>query len=231
MTSIVSPATDAQTGIAPDDPRHGRSAGYVAGCRESCCRTAIADYARNLRTRQYLNGGPLTVDGTGTRRRIQALMALGWSGPRIDEHLGKRRTYTVRILLDDGPVLLKTAEMVARTYDALSMTLPPSETRQERQVATRTRNYAKARGWVPPLAWNNIDDPTENPNVGRDDRAVDPVVVDRILAGDFSLSRTANTAERAEVVRRWRADGRSTNELERLTGWRPHRYLRNEEAA
>lgn len=56
----------------------------------------------------------------------------------------------------------------------------------------------------------------------------DPVVVDRLLAGDMSLARTATTAERRDVVAAW---PRSLAELERLTGWRTDRYVEREEGA
>lgn len=31
----------------PDDPRHGTTSGYRYGCRQPCCRTAIAAYMRD----------------------------------------------------------------------------------------------------------------------------------------------------------------------------------------
>lgn len=163
--------------MSPDDPRHGESAGYVAGCREECCRTAIADWTRHARTRRYLQG-QLMVDGTGTRRRIQALMALGWPSPTIDAELGRKRTYTTAILCGDGaPVLRTTAEQYRRLYDRLSMTLPPQETRYQKQASTRVRNHARRMGWAPPLAWDDqaIDDPNARPigvgyvSISRDD--------------------------------------------------------------
>lgn len=52
---------------------------------------------------------------------------------------------------------------------------------------------------------------------------IDPVAVERRLAGDRSVRLT--TAERFEIIRRWVATGRSLNECKRVTGLRPDRYL------
>jgi ParB/RepB/Spo0J family partition protein len=56
-----------------------------------------------------------------------------------------------------------------------------------------------------------------------DEYDVDEVAVERVLGGDGKAR--LNPAERAEVVRRWQDQGRSLNELERLTGWNVWRYL------
>ena len=56
------------------------------------------------------------------------------------------------------------------------------------------------------------------------DNLPDPVVIDRILAGDFTLAKTATKAERVEVVARWQG---ALNELERATGWRADRYRKD----
>lgn len=149
------------------DKRHGTSAGYVAGCRQECCRTAIADWTRHYRTRQYLQG-PLTIDGTGTRRRIRALMALGWSTTLLDAELGRKRTYTAAVVSAEGPVRRSTADEYAALYDRLCMTMPPTATRYDKQRASRVRNLAGRNGWLSPLAWDDIDDPSERPHVGRD---------------------------------------------------------------
>jgi hypothetical protein len=49
-------------------------------------------------------------------------------------------------------------------YERLSMTLPPETTTAEKCDATRSRGIARRNGWLPPLAWNNIDDPSERPD-------------------------------------------------------------------
>lgn len=54
---------------------------------------------------------------------------------------------------------------------------------------------------------------------------VDPIVVERLLAGDGTVARNATAAERRLVTARWTESGKALNALERLTGWQVHRYL------
>ena len=178
-----------------DDPRHNSTAGYVAGCRESCCRAAIAAWMKHYRTRRYLHGHQ-QIDGLGTRRRIRALMALGWSTAVLDAELGKARTYTTALLRRNGPVYVTTAQQYAALYERLSMTLPPDETRYQRQFASRARNLARRNGWPPPFAWDDIDDPNERPQGARRDwhrgpghDSLDHAVVERLLLGERLTQR------------------------------------------
>lgn len=47
------------------------------------------------------------------------------------------------------------------------------------------------------------------------------------MAGEKSVE--LNTAEKALLVERWKATGRASNELQRLTGINPYRYFVTEE--
>jgi hypothetical protein len=213
-----------------DDPRHGENRGYNAGCRDTCCRTAHAQHRKNMRTRMYLaRVNRLHTDATGTRRRIQALMALGWSTRELDKMLGRRPSYVYRVLTGEGDVYLTTANMIADLYDRLCMTRPRPATTEGAAIVRRNVNMAARRGYVPPLAWNNIDDPDEVPAAttdphGRNRDDLDPVVVDRLVAGEHVES---TRAERDEAMRRWRAAGRSERSLCELFGWHEGRYGRD----
>lgn len=216
--------------MSPDDPRHGQLRGYRAGCREACCRAGIARY-NQVRELRNLSGQPLTdlLTARGTQRRLQALMALGWSLARLEQHTGIDCTYLRVILRNNDRVAPKTADRVARAYDALSMTLPPNRTRGERQGVTRTLRYARAHGYAPPLAWDDIDlDPAPNcdtEHTANDD--IDEAVILRVLAGD-NVPTTRD--ERVAIVSLFIATGRPLADLERL-GWKPERYRRGEDAA
>jgi len=212
-----------------DDSRHGTTRGYHAGCRDICCRRAIARYEKAGRLAR-LQGGR-AVPALGSQRRIQALMRLGWTSSDIADAAGwTHRNQVFRILKGQKGrpcvwLQRSTAEAVRDVYERLSMSLPePTPTR------ARTRAKAQRMGWAPPLAWDDIDDPNERPHVGTDrwgrTRAadIDEVVVARILAGDWRLSCTA--AEKAAVVAAWEG---SHNELARLTGWRVERYTKRSE--
>lgn len=96
------------------------------------------------------------VCAVGTVRRIQALSAIGWPSTQLGAQIGHNPRYLSQ-LLRRTRIQSRTAEKVDALYRKLNMTVGPSPS---------TKAYAKAKGWAPPLAWNNIDDPTEKPNTG-----------------------------------------------------------------
>ena len=105
------------------------------------------------------------VDATGTIRRIQALMALGWSGPQLMSRIGANPAYQTR-LLNHPQVMERTRAAVAELYDELWDQHPPAQTAAERYVIRRVKRRAATNGWVPPLAWDDdtIDDPNAHPS-------------------------------------------------------------------
>lgn len=111
---------------------------------------------------------------------------------------------------------------------------PVSKTRTvaaKKEAALRERilAWAKATAWEgrhnrlsPKLrAAYFASHPDETPDPPNSAGGGDPVVIQRILAGD---NISASQAERLEVVRRWPETGKSLAELERQTGWRVDRY-------
>lgn len=119
------------------------------------CRDAQASWQRQYVKRRYLSGGHLLVDGTGTRRRLQALAVMGWPTSVLWERLGSSRSYTSALRYADR-VHQRTAGKVAALYDELSMVRGPSE---------RASQDAQRKGWPAPLAWDDdtIDDPAARP--------------------------------------------------------------------
>lgn len=210
--------------LAADDARHGTYAGYAAGCRQQCCRDGAARYQRGLEL-DHLRGKPRTVLIIGSRRRIEALQALGWSAEALSLRLGYSRAWLHATLHANrgGRISRRNAEKIANLYDDLSMTLPP-----ETHCTGRQRDLARRNGYAPPLSWDDdtIDDPTAKPrgisyDVGRS--IPDPIVVERLLAGDRVHS---NRAEKEEAMRRWVAMGRSKKSLCEMHGWHQGRYGR-----
>lgn len=126
---------------------------YKAGCRCDGCRRA-----HTIDHKRWLMGqtGRL-VDATGTRRRIQALAALGWTYLEIAEVCGATTRGWARETLDQPRVHSATAARVFDAYEQMSMTVPTGKYR------TRGRLSAQRKGWPPPLAWDDIDDPSETP--------------------------------------------------------------------
>ena len=120
------------------------------------------------------------VDGTGTRRRMQALVALGWPVSELATRMERAKPNVTAIVNDAGPVTASTARAVAALYDELWATTPPQETPQERGAARKARDRAGRNGWVPPMAWSDdeIDDPNATPDMGEPEsypnRRIDP---------------------------------------------------------
>lgn len=173
------------------------------------------------------------VDHHGTTRRVQALVALGWSMAKIGAQIGVAGTNMHPLAFGERDVTRQTADKVTALYARWSMRLPPEDTHRDKIAASRARNYAKARGWLPPLALDDdrIDDPGYDPPVhhqGDDDPALDHAAIWRRMHGErVPLTR----AEAAEVVRRCLADGWTWVGIERTTGLKPDRYRSQQEAS
>ena len=88
----------------------------------------------------------------GAQRRVQALLAMGYRHSDLIEHVGSEtyRLATGRLSLTTA----RTWRAVDAAYRHLSTTPGPSAT---------TRDRARAMGYAPPMAWDDIDNPTEQP--------------------------------------------------------------------
>ncbi len=167
--------------------------------------------------------GRARVDATGTRRRIQALAANGWTPTQLAKHLhpdGRDRG-CIRRLLTQTTVTAATAAAISVIYEQLWDKPPPTRTATEQRAVTKTREDAAKRGWPPPMAWDNIDTDTQPPVAlaqqattargGRAYRAaVDEVAITRATDGDH-LPLTVE--ERDEVIRRLSAQGLSIRKI------------------
>jgi len=111
-------------------------------------------------------GRTVTVDATGTRRRIQALVAIGWSQSRIGQRLGMEPGNFNRTIKSDR-VHADTARKTKSLYEELWDQPQTGSDQRSRISVARAKNYAKAHGWLPPLAWDDetIDDPATQPSV------------------------------------------------------------------
>lgn len=170
------------------------------------------------------------VPAVGATRRVQALVALGWSQRRICTALGFRFPTQLTDLVKGRLTQITVGHdrRVRKAYDRLSMQLPPASNQRERISVSRARNLAKARGWLPPLAWDDeaLDDPSAVPTkttVGDPDY-LDNAAIERRMAGDRAVELTKQ--EKAELVRRMTAAGVGSNEIERRTGLNPQRTLK-----
>ena len=141
------------------------------------------------------------VDSTGTARRLQALYALGWSVHAVADRAGLS-VCTLRDVPTRSSVTAATALAVRAVYDLMWDRTPQPRTPAERGVVTRTRRQAAAKGWAPPLAWDDedLDNPTAKPNIsgGTGARRVHVEDVEWILAA-YPLTTTRQLTERLGV--------------------------------
>lgn len=136
------------------------------------------------------------IDATTTIRRVQALVALGYSRTSIAHRLGIIPSNFITKTMCGRRVTAKTARAVRDLYDQLADTVPARTTHRERISYSRARHDAQRLHWLPPAAWDDIDtDPA--PPVADEDPVdeVDDVAVERIILGD----RPA-TVTRAELM-------------------------------
>jgi hypothetical protein len=161
-------------------------------------RTGSARAILGVRADPDVLGPTARVDATGTRRRLQALMALGWSRTRLAEELGGHRDVVSRYMIRDQ-VTTATVRAVRALYDRLWDTTPPEEDQWDVSAAVAARRTAARNGWVPPMAWDDdtIDDPAAEPH-GSAPVCIDPIAIERALAGEVV---NLSPAEVTEVVR------------------------------
>jgi AraC-like DNA-binding protein len=141
----------------------GLSAGSIhdlyTGRYKTIARTS-AEAILNVRLDQAPPIPRRLIDATGTRRRLQALMVLGYTLPDIASRVGAGISSLQQTT--DGrwtSIRAVTATKVERVYRQLS-TLPAPQSR----FAEQARNQAMAEGWHGPMAWDNIDDPRCEPD-------------------------------------------------------------------
>ncbi|WP_431796496.1 helix-turn-helix domain-containing protein [Microbacterium enclense] len=119
---------------------------------------AVQPAIENLGARQ-------PVPAVGTHRRVQALVARGWSISHVGRVLGWEPG-NFRAMLNREHVGAATHRDVAAIYERMWNVEPPRATHREKLVYSRSVSFAKRRGWLPPLAWDDIDtDPTPESDV------------------------------------------------------------------
>lgn len=216
------------------DSKCGTTQGYDAHMRdrtEPCadCRSAAAAYEYRRRIDGIL-GRTRTEHNVGTSRRIQALVALGYTFGQIGAAVGRSQDWAAKIAhRRDSIVRTTTANRVDELYRDWCMKEPDVSTGKKKWAAAYARSTARKHGWAPPLAWDDIDDPDEQPNLGGNSvDHIDHVIVDRLVAGERVVS---TSAEKVEAMRRWLAGGGSERALCKAHGWKDGRYVAREDGA
>lgn len=212
--------------LCPPDHQHGETStcyvSHLCGCED--CRTANGE--RSFYRRHMIKAGredafEATVDGRGVNRRLQALMAIGWSCARLAPHVGVSPDQ-VRMWLTYPRVTLTTHDRIAALYDHLSDHPAPAADAGQRQSVTRAIHTAQQRGYARPIDWDDID-LDDAPQTGVE-VVVDEVAVQLALEG----SRVHLTREERHIAVR-ELNGRRYNdqEIAQMLGVDPRTILRD----
>lgn len=93
----------------------------------------------------HLAGGA-SVPARGAHRRVQALVARGWSLSKIARNIGWSGENFSAMMLRDS-ISASTYRAIADLYKTLWDVAPPEETHRDKIAASRARRHASDRGW------------------------------------------------------------------------------------
>ena len=200
--------------------RHGTLAMATTGrCHEECCQPVAAAYYKRYALLKA-QGHRFTVPVDATLRKVQALQRLGHPRARIAAEAGMT-PQALSNALAHQIIKARTAARLDAAYRVLEMVVP-----EENRWTKRARREAEEAGWLPPLAYDDIEQGivAEVPGeAGYSHKRLDADLVDYVMQyHDFGVR--LSPLEKAEVVRRWTRSVGSEASLCRLTGWREGRY-------
>lgn len=166
-----------------------------------------------------------TVPAHGFKRRVRALMRIGWTQKEIAAELGIAQGNLALKLRTNERVRRATHEAAVEVFERHCMTA------RSGAIAKRTARIAAKNGWPPPLAWTDIDDPNEQPKHnarGSNDpaaqqRHLDMAVVWRLVDEGVRV-RQLTAAEAAEACRILVARGVNPAQIEKRYRLNPKRY-------
>lgn len=172
-----------------------------------------------------LDTHPALVEATSTHRRIRALVALGYPLQVLAGRL-RRRTDSLTRTLTATHVTRSTARAVSRLYTELADN-PPSPT----TTTIKARRYARQRGWVPPMAWDDIDsDPAPIPNSVDNSQSapesLDKIAIERAISGSLYW-HSLTDAEAVETVNQLVRRGLSARAIAQHLHASPHTIRRH----
>lgn len=152
------------------------------------------------------------VDATGTRRRLEALGAVGYTSVYLAAELGMAHTYISK-MRQHRTVCLRTARAVTELYKRLAA-VDPTSVGLSATSAHRARLAAARAGWLPPQKWDgDIDDPKADPLAPDPERAAPSALThaeklatarSMTLAGGTAQQIAAELGITSRTVVRWR---------------------------
>jgi transcriptional regulator with XRE-family HTH domain len=138
------------------------------------------------------------VPAVGSRRRVQALVAIGYTYEEIaaGSGVGKGAIYKIANGVNEK-LAPETADKVAAGFDALS-TVPGT--------SQRSIKLAREQNWYPAGMWDDIDDENEVVDCPVDPDDVDEILVELFIKGEKTLYQL-NAAEKNDAEQQMLAKG------------------------
>lgn len=154
--------------------KHGtRTAYHNWGCR---CDDAREAERIALKRRREGRAETVLVASIGTARRLQSLVAAGYSQVRLGRELGLSDQRIHQLITPTRNLITRDTEQAVR---ALFRRLDGTD-----GGSNYARTVSKKKGWHDAAVWDDIDDPHERPKLGkRNIDLVDEVLVERALEG------------------------------------------------
>lgn len=190
-------------------------------CHEECCQPVAARYYKRYAVLKA-RGVKLMVPVGPSLRKVQALQALGHTRASIAERMGTS-AQSLSNTLGRDTIKARTAVRIDEVYQALEMVVAPDSI-----GARQARRAAERNGWLPPLAYDDIEEGVLAVAPGEADYSHDRLDLDLVdyVLQYHDFKPRLSPLEKSEIVRRWKRAGRSERSLCRLTGWREGRYHR-----
>lgn len=162
------------------------------------------------------------VDSRGARRRLQALGLKGWAIQYLADRCDLDRHKLDRVLISPR-VFSSTNRAITALFEELWDKEPPTDTPIQRAVRTITMRRAQAEGWLPALAWDDMDLDDASADAGSEMVLVDEVAVELALRGE----RVRLTLfERQIVIDRASEEGIYTSAIAPVLGITPRHIER-----
>lgn len=173
--------------------------------------------------------GGTSVPSLGARRRVEALMCLGYSQSFQAEYIGWQAT-NFSLMLKRKTITADTHRAIVEMFDELQMIRRKSEDHYEKIGIARTLNTAKRLGYAPPMAWDDIDNDEAPVEVAIDNELLDTVKVDLLLAGDKVVF---TKRERGLAIQELHRRGVSFNDIDNLLGYSGYanKYIQRQKQA
>lgn len=176
---------------------------YTPGCEQ--CKTRNRDRQRLHRRATILGTHlPGLVPAIGAARRLQALALAGYEAVDVAARMGVHREQIRRWRNPIAPTISRRRHNdIAALARQLDGTVGPSR---------RARTIAHGEGWQPLAAWDDIDNPDEQPQTREPHHQRDPrPLIHRVLAGRAPID-VLTIPEQARLWRCW-ADQREADNL------------------